>query len=105
MTKNGSAFITNQDGEVEYHDEIHETLHRIARVDYTKPIIRNGLDLINQGAPGLLYEEALSSEKGTVLSSTGALITDSGEKKGRSPKDKRIVDEPTTSNDIWVYFI
>jgi acetyl-CoA carboxylase beta subunit len=28
--------------EVEYHDEIHEQLHRIAHVDYTKPIIRNG---------------------------------------------------------------
>lgn len=28
------------DGEVEYHDEIHEALHRDARVDYTKPIIR-----------------------------------------------------------------
>ena len=28
--------------EIEYHDEIHEQLHRIAHVDYTKPIIRNG---------------------------------------------------------------
>jgi hypothetical protein len=27
---------------VEFHDEIHESLHREARVDYTKPIIRNG---------------------------------------------------------------
>lgn len=33
------------DGEVEYHDEIHEALHRDARVDYTKPIIRNGKNL------------------------------------------------------------
>lgn len=31
----------------------------------------------------------------------GALVTDSGEKKGRSPKDKRIVDEPGSSADIW----
>ena len=28
--------------EVEYHDEIHEALHRDARVDYTKVIFRNG---------------------------------------------------------------
>lgn len=48
-----------------------------------------------------MYEEALKSEKGTVLASSGALITDSGVKKGRSPKDKRIVDEPSTTNDIW----
>jgi phosphoenolpyruvate carboxykinase (ATP) len=82
------------DGEVEYHDEIHEQLHSLARVDFTKPIIRNG-------SVPTLYEEALASEKGTALSASGALITDSGVKKGRSPKDKRIVDEPSTSQDIW----
>ena len=35
-------YFTNEDGEVEYHDEIHDALHTNARVDYTKPIIRNG---------------------------------------------------------------
>jgi phosphoenolpyruvate carboxykinase (ATP) len=49
-----------------------------------------------------LYEEALEFEAGTGLSSTGALCTDSGVKKGRSPKDKRIVDEESSTNDIWV---
>jgi ATP-dependent phosphoenolpyruvate carboxykinase len=44
----------------------------------------------------------LKSEKGTALTASGALVTDSGAKKGRSPKDKRIVDELTTTNDIWV---
>jgi ATP-dependent phosphoenolpyruvate carboxykinase len=48
-----------------------------------------------------LYEEALYSEKGTIITSSGALVTDSGDKKGRSPKDKRIVEEPSTANDIW----
>jgi ATP-dependent phosphoenolpyruvate carboxykinase len=88
------SYIQNGDGEVEYHDEIHEQLHSLARVDFTKPIIRNG------SVPSL-YEEALSSEKGTALSASGALITDSGVKKGRSPKDKRIVDESSTTQDIW----
>jgi phosphoenolpyruvate carboxykinase (ATP) len=87
-------FSQHGDGEVEYHDEIHEQLHTLARVDFTKPIIRNG-------SVPTLYEEALASERGTALSSTGALITDSGLKKGRSPRDKRIVDEPSTSSDIW----
>ena len=54
------------------------------------------------GSVSILYEQALKSEKGTALTASGALVTDSGAKKGRSPKDKRIVDEPTTSNDIWV---
>ena len=35
-------FHQNGDGETEFHDEIHEQLHSLARVDFTKPIIRNG---------------------------------------------------------------
>ena len=50
----------------------------------------------------VLYEAALQNEVGTALTSAGALVTDSGDKKGRSPKDKRIVDEPGSTNDIWV---
>ena len=49
----------------------------------------------------VLYEEALAHEHGTALTSAGALALDSGSKKGRSPKDKRIVDEPSTTEDIW----
>ncbi|KAJ3206001.1 Protein kinase C-like 1 [Dinochytrium kinnereticum] len=80
--------------DVEVHDEIHEALHTIAHFDYTKPIIRNA-------SIPVLYEEALSHEVGTGLTSSGALALDSGAKKGRSPKDKRIVDEPDSTNNIW----
>eukprot|EP00761_Pharyngomonas_kirbyi_P011412 gb/GECH01011437.1/.p1 GENE.gb/GECH01011437.1/~~gb/GECH01011437.1/.p1 ORF type:complete len:565 (+),score=157.37 gb/GECH01011437.1/:1-1695(+) len=48
-----------------------------------------------------LYESALSKEVGSAMTSTGALVARSGTKTGRSPKDKRIVDEPTTSKDVW----
>jgi phosphoenolpyruvate carboxykinase (ATP) len=54
----------------------------------------------NACAP-LLYEMALTHEKGTAISSSGALICMSGERTGRSPKDKRFVKEPSTENDIW----
>ena len=47
-----------------------------------------------------LYEDAIRNE-GAVLSSTGALINFSGKKTGRSPKDKRIVYEETSKDDIW----
>ncbi|KAJ3101382.1 Protein kinase C-like 1 [Phlyctochytrium bullatum] len=76
------------------HDEIHEALHTIAHFDYSKPIIRNA-------SVSVLYEEALSHEVGSAITSSGALALDSGSKKGRSPKDKRIVDEPSTTNDVW----
>lgn len=41
-----------------------------------------------------LYELALSTETDSCLSSTGALMADSYRKKGRSPKDKRVLREP-----------
>ncbi len=47
-----------------------------------------------------LYEDAVKYE-GAIVSSTGALINFSGKKTGRSPKDKRIVYEETSRNDIW----
>ncbi|KAH8922400.1 ATP-utilizing phosphoenolpyruvate carboxykinase [Atractiella rhizophila] len=47
-----------------------------------------------------LYEDAIKYE-GAVISSSGALINFSGKKTGRSPKDKRIVYEETSKDDIW----
>ncbi|ODV95897.1 hypothetical protein PACTADRAFT_40366 [Pachysolen tannophilus NRRL Y-2460] len=53
----------------------------------------------NPSVPAL-YEDGLL-EKGTTISSSGALIAYSGSKTGRSPKDKRIVDEETSRDEIW----
>lgn len=50
-----------------------------------------------------LYEDAISKE-GAIVSSNGALINFSGKKTGRSPKDKRIVYEETSKDDVWVRF-
>lgn len=47
-----------------------------------------------------LYEDAVRYE-GAVISSSGALINFSGKKTGRSPKDKRIVFEESSKDDIW----
>lgn len=51
--------------------------------------------------PARLYEEAVKHEKGFAIANNGALVCDSGRKTGRSPKDKRIVDRPESTNDIW----
>ena len=53
----------------------------------------------NSSVP-VLYELALELEKGTAISDVGALMTYSGEKTGRSPKDKRIVRHPESENNI-----
>lgn len=47
-----------------------------------------------------LYEDAIRNE-GAIISSSGALINFSGKKTGRSPKDKRIVYEDTSKDEIW----
>lgn len=47
-----------------------------------------------------LYEDAIRNE-GAIISATGALINFSGKKTGRSPKDKRIVYEDSSKDDIW----
>ncbi len=47
-----------------------------------------------------LYEIGLRREKGTAISDTGALLVYSGEKTGRSPKDKRVVRHPDSENNI-----
>jgi len=55
----------------------------------------------HNASPGTLYDEALRYEKGSAILSTGALAAFSGAKTGRSPMDKRVVEEPSTSEDIW----
>ncbi|KAG0309027.1 Protein kinase C-like 1 [Dissophora globulifera] len=74
------------DPEVMYHD---------TGIDYNHVLMNRNASVAK------LYEDALRYEEGSIISSAGALVTSSGSKTGRSPKDKRIVDEPSTSADIW----
>ena len=53
------------------------------------------------------YEMCLGKEpanpltKVTTISSSGALCAYSAGATGRSPRDKRIVEEETSKNDVW----
>ena len=47
----------------------------------------------------VLIDISLSKNEG-VLSAHGALVTETGERTGRSPNDKFIVDEETTNSDV-----
>jgi len=58
-------------------------------------------EIYRNPSPAFLYEAALRFEKGSTISSTGALIAYSGKKTGRSPTDKRVVDEPEVRDDVW----
>ncbi|XP_004509722.1 phosphoenolpyruvate carboxykinase (ATP) 1-like [Cicer arietinum] len=52
-------------------------------------------------SPAELYEQAIKYEKGSFISSNGALATLSGAKTGRCPRDKRVVKDALTENDLW----
>ncbi|KAI3941164.1 hypothetical protein MKW92_022382 [Papaver armeniacum] len=51
--------------------------------------------------PDELYEQAIKYEKGSFITSSGALATLSGAKTGRSPRDKRVVKDKSTEDDLW----
>jgi phosphoenolpyruvate carboxykinase (ATP) len=57
-------------------------------------------DVWRNAAPARLYEAAIARDK-SFVSAAGALVTRSGSKTGRCPKDKRIVEHPASSPDIW----
>ena len=56
--------------------------------------------ILRNPSPARLYEDGISREK-AAITSTGALMNTSGAKTGRSPKDKRVVDNPESTKDIW----
>ncbi|KAI9813008.1 MAG: Protein kinase C-like 1 [Phylliscum demangeonii] len=75
--------------------EIEEELHEKANIDYDRVAI------IPNPSVAALYEDALVYETGSAITSTGALTAYSGVKTGRSPLDKRIVQEESSSKEVW----
>ncbi|GAA5804605.1 phosphoenolpyruvate carboxykinase [ATP] [Helicostylum pulchrum] len=75
--------------------KLEEDLYEFAGIDYDK------VTIMRNPSVAVLYEQALTYEQGTVISSAGALCAYSGKKTGRSPKDKRIVEEPSSVKDVW----
>lgn len=57
-------------------------------------------DVRRNRSPARLYEDAMASGE-AALTSSGALAIRSGQKTGRSPNDKRVVEHPQSAADIW----
>jgi len=58
-------------------------------------------DIKRNLSPAELYEEAIRFDHGSRIADNGALVAYSGDKTGRSPKDKRVVQDPASENDVW----
>lgn len=65
----------------------------IARNVFPDSVLRNA-------TPARLYGEAIRFDESVIIES-GAIAALSGEKTGRSPKDKRIIDQPAVHKDVW----
>uniref|UniRef100_A0A7N0VK86 Phosphoenolpyruvate carboxykinase (ATP) n=1 Tax=Kalanchoe fedtschenkoi TaxID=63787 RepID=A0A7N0VK86_KALFE len=52
-------------------------------------------------SPAELYEQAIKYEQGSFITSSGAMATLSGAKTGRAPKDKRVIKDETTKEELW----
>jgi len=57
--------------------------------------------ILHNPSTSQLYEEAIRHEPRTCIADNGALVAYSGDKTGRSPKDKRIVKHAESEKDIW----
>lgn len=62
--------------------------------------LKTGLDVKYQLSAAELIEESLKNGEGT-LASSGALAVDTGKFTGRSPKDRFIVCDDITENEVW----
>src|SRR6266699_2170416 len=51
--------------------------------------------------PSSLYEHAIRFEKDSSIAENGALVAYSGVKTGRSPKDKRVVNQSPSKDEVW----
>ena len=61
----------------------------------------DGPEIIRNPTPAELVELGLKHEPGTRLTRRGSLVALSGDKTGRSPGDKRIVDEASSRDEVW----
>ncbi len=56
--------------------------------------------ILRNATPARLYQDSVLHDQG-VVTSTGGIATLSGDKTGRSPKDKRIIDQHSVHDDVW----
>ncbi len=76
-------------------NQLANNIFDLSSVGITDPLVLRNL------APSELYTEAILFEEGSAIADSGALISYSGDKTGRSPSDKRVVDNPDSSENIW----
>ncbi|KAL8143583.1 hypothetical protein V2J09_016615 [Rumex salicifolius] len=81
-------------GHHRHHDDVAQTINASDSALKLTHILYNL-------SPAELYEQAIKYDKGSFITSAGALATLSGAKTGRSPRDKRVVKDDITKDELW----
>jgi len=76
-------------------------VHGLDVMDQVNELNLDVEEIFYNSPAGVLYEQALQHEAGSAIVSSGALAVTSGKKTGRSPLDKRVVEEDSSVNDVW----
>merc|ERR1740130_1394766 len=76
-------------------------VHGLDVMDQVNELNLDVEEIFYNSPAGVLYQEALQHEAGSAIVSSGALAVTSGKKTGRSPLDKRVVEEDSSVNDVW----
>ncbi|KAK9110807.1 hypothetical protein Sjap_018867 [Stephania japonica] len=80
--------------------KVSHVVHHVPTITVTDSFLKFTHVLYNL-SPAELYEQAIKYEKGSFITSTGALATLSGAKTGRTPRDKRVVKDDITAEELW----
>lgn len=76
-------------------NQLTNNLFELSAYDIISPLVLRNL------APSELYTEAIQYEVDSAIADSGALISYSGNKTGRSPSDKRVVQHPESQENVW----
>merc|ERR1740117_2426846 len=76
-------------------------VHGLDVMDQVNELNLDVEEIFYNSPAGVLYEQALQHEAGSAIVSSGALAVTSGKKTGRSPLDKRVVEEESSVDDVW----
>jgi len=74
---------------------------RSAKFSAKEDINEKQQEIVVNACSAALVQEALNTMPDSYLADSGALVVRSGAKTGRSPKDKRVVAEPGSEDNVW----
>jgi len=78
-----------------------DSASRSANYSKAEDIKMHKVHVVRDASAAMLVEAEMAAEPTSKLTNTGALSVSSFAKTGRSPKDKRVVGEPGSINNVW----